>query len=80
MSQHLPAHLQAWMVVYVAGSEPEAYVVAGRLESEGIPAFVHQEPVGRAYGLTVGPLGEVKVLVHSDDYDQATANPTKLTI
>lgn len=61
------------MVVYVAYSEPEAYVVAGRLESEGIKAFVHQEPVGRAYGLSVGPLGEVKVLVHPQNYDTALA-------
>lgn len=59
------------MVVYVASSEPEAYVVAGRLQSEGIGTFVHQEPVGRAYGLTVGPLGEVKVLVHPEQYEQA---------
>jgi hypothetical protein len=59
------------MVVYVASNEPEAYVIAGRLQSEGIEAFVHQEPVGRAYGLSVGPLGEVKVLVRPDHYDQA---------
>jgi hypothetical protein len=62
-----------WMVVYVASSEPEAYIVAGRLQSEGIPTFVHQEPVGRAYGFSVGPLGEVKVLVNPEDYDQAVA-------
>jgi len=59
------------MVVYVAYSEPEAYIVAGRLQSEGIDAFVHQEPVGRAYGFSMGPLGEVKVLVRPEDYDQA---------
>ncbi len=59
------------MVVYVAYSEPEAYIVAGRLENEGIHALVHQEPVGRAYGITIGPLGEVKVLVNPDDYDRA---------
>lgn len=59
------------MVVYVAYSEPEAYVVAGRLKSEGVDSFVHQEPVGRAYGLSVGPLGEVKVMVRPDQYDQA---------
>ena len=61
------------MVVYIAHSEPEAYIVAGRLESEGIKAWVHQEPVGRAYGLSIGPLGEVKVLVSPEDYDQALA-------
>ena len=43
------------MVVYIANSEPEAYVVAGRLQNEGIPAIVHQEPVGRAYGLALVP-------------------------
>jgi hypothetical protein len=62
-----------WMVVYIAHSEPEAYIVTGRLQTEGIPAFVHQEPVGKAYGFTVGPLGEVKVLVSPGDYDQALA-------
>jgi hypothetical protein len=66
-------NINGWMVVYVAYSEPEAYVVKGRLESEGIGAFVHQEPIGRAYGLTVGPLGEVKVLVRAEEYDQALA-------
>lgn len=63
----------AWMVVYVASSEPEAYIVAGRLQSEGIKSLVHQEPAGRAYGFTVGPLGEVKVLVNPDDYERAQA-------
>lgn len=61
------------MVVHIAHSEPEAYIVAGRLQSEGIPTFVHQEPVGKAYGLSVGPLGEVKVLVRPEDFDQALA-------
>lgn len=66
-------NVNGWMVVYVAYSEPEAYVIVGRLESEGVEAFVHQEPVGRAYGFSVGPLGEVKVLVRAEDYDRALA-------
>ena len=61
----------AWMVAYVAYSEPEAYIVAGRLKSEGIDTFVHQEPVGSAYGIHIGKLGEVKVLVRPEDYDRA---------
>ncbi len=73
MSQRPIAQPDGWMVAYIASSEPEAYIVAGRLESEGIQAFVHQEPAGRAYGLTVGPLGEVKVLVLPEDYDTALA-------
>ena len=59
------------MVVYIATSEPEAYIVAGRLKSEGIETFVHQEPVAKAYGFTVGPFGEIKVLVGAEDYDRA---------
>ena len=59
------------MVVYIATSEPEAYIVAGRLKSEGIETFVHQEPIARAYGFSVGTLGEIKVLVGAEDYDQA---------
>ena len=62
-----------FMVVYVAGSDPEAHNVAGRLQSEGVPTWVHQEPVGSAYGITVGPLGEGRVLVRSDDYERALA-------
>jgi hypothetical protein len=63
----------AWMVVYIATSEPEAYIVAGRLKSEGIEAFVHQEPIAKAYGFSVGTLGEIKVLVSAEDYDRALA-------
>ncbi len=61
------------MVVYVATSEPEAYIVAGRLQSEGIEVFVHQEPIAKAYGFSVGTLGEIKVLVSPEDYDRALA-------
>jgi hypothetical protein len=60
-----------WMVVYTTYSSPEAYIIAGRLESEGIHAWVHQEPFGSAMGFTIGPLGEVKVVVYLDDYERA---------
>ena len=63
----------AWIVVYIATSDPEAYIVAGRLKSEGIETFVHQEPIAKAYGFSVGPLGEIKVLVGAEDYDRALA-------
>lgn len=52
-----------WEVVTVARGLAEAAIIRGRLETEGIPARVHQEPAGAAIGLTVGLLGEVKVLV-----------------
>jgi len=59
------------MVVYVAHSEPEAIIVAGRLQNEGIETFIHREPVGNVYGIYADPLGEVTVFVHPRDYDQA---------
>jgi hypothetical protein len=50
-------------VVFTANGMLEAETVKILLESFGIPAFTNQESAGAAYGLTVGPLGEVDVLV-----------------
>jgi hypothetical protein len=52
-----------WEVVAIAQGLAEAAIIQGRLEVEGIPARVHQEPAGVAIGLTVGLLGQAKVLV-----------------
>jgi hypothetical protein len=52
-----------WEVVAIANGLSEAAIIRGRLETESIPARVHQEPAGTALGLTIGLLGEVKVLV-----------------
>ena len=60
-----------WMVVYVSYNVVEAHIVAGRLQNEGIPAWVHQEPAGSAFGITFGPLGEVRVFVNYEDYERA---------
>jgi hypothetical protein len=62
-----------WMVAYTTYSLPEAHIVAGRLESEGIPAMVHQMPGANALGITVGVLGEITVLVQEQDYATAMA-------
>jgi hypothetical protein len=50
-------------VVFVANGLLEAESVKILLESFGIPAFTNQESAGTTYGLTVGPLGEVDILV-----------------
>jgi hypothetical protein len=52
-----------WEVVAVANGLAEAAIIRGRLEAEGIRAQVHQEPAGVAIGLTLGLLGQAKVLV-----------------
>jgi hypothetical protein len=60
-----------WMVLLETYNLAEAQVIAGRLEADSIPVMVHQEAAGRALGITVGALGEIKVLVHPADYERA---------
>ncbi len=58
-------------VVYVANGMLEAESVKILLESFGIPAYTNQESAGTVYGLTVGPLGEVEVVVPIDRLAEA---------
>jgi len=58
-------------VVYIANGMLEAESVRILLESFGIPAFVNQESAGTTYGLTVGSLGEVEVIVPLSKVDEA---------
>lgn len=58
-------------VVYVADGMLEAESVKILLESFGITAFVNQESAGTTYGLTVGILGEVDVIVPLTQVEEA---------
>jgi len=60
-----------WMVAYVTYDFHEAHIIAGRLQSEDIAAMVHQQPGANAMGIHIGRLGEIRVLVHPQDYDLA---------
>ncbi|GAB4531446.1 MAG: hypothetical protein OHK0046_52240 [Anaerolineae bacterium] len=60
-----------WMIVYIAQHVTEAHIVAGRLQTEGIPAMVDFMAGRDAIGLTIGRWGEVRVLVHPEDYEVA---------
>jgi hypothetical protein len=71
MSSKLSSETPQWMVVYTTYGLPEAHIVAGRLESEGIPAMVHQMPGANALGIRIGSLGEITVLVRAEDYATA---------
>ncbi|HJX03602.1 MAG TPA: DUF2007 domain-containing protein [Dehalococcoidia bacterium] len=53
----------ALTVVYLAYNLPEAEIVKGRLESEGIPVLLRYESAGLVYGITVDGLAQVKVCV-----------------
>ncbi len=59
-----------WIVVF-EGEMIKAQIVKGLLESEGIPANLQFEAIGKIYGFTVDGLGKVKVLVPEDRHDEA---------
>jgi hypothetical protein len=60
-----------WQVVAETMGLLPAQIIAGRLQSEGIPARAWQESVGQAYGLTAGPLGAGFVSVPDSYADEA---------
>lgn len=59
------------MVVLTTYNLGEAYIVAGRLESNDIPTSVVQEPAGSALGINIGTLGEIRLVVRAVDYERA---------
>jgi len=64
-----------WAVVFSTPSRPEAHIIVGRLESEGIPAIIHSE-VGRdALGIHIGRFGEIQVLV-----DESQAHDARMIL
>ncbi len=54
---------EKWELVIEVSGELQANLLRNLLEAQGIKVFLNQEGAGKAYGLTVGPLGEVQVLV-----------------
>lgn len=58
-------------VVYVANGQLEAETIRLFLEAHGISAFIFREGLGTTYGFTVGPLGEARVVVPTEQMDQA---------
>lgn len=61
------------VVVWEAANLMEAQVVKGRLESQGIPAFIRSEAAGVIYGITAGSLARADVLVPGPLADKAVA-------
>ena len=51
------------ITVYVASGQPEAQIIKGRLETEGIPTMLRYESAGLVYGLTIDGLGQVEIQV-----------------
>ena len=60
-----------WELITTVSGELQADLLRGLLEAEGIKVFLNQEGAGKAYGLTMGPLGEVQVLVPENQSEVA---------
>ena len=60
-----------WIVIYITHNLPEAHIIVGKLQSFDVPAMIHQEAGASAIGITLGNLGEIKILVSPADYDRA---------
>ena len=56
---------ETWEIVAEVYGEIQAEMLRGLLEAQGIPVTLNQEGAGRAYGLNVGPLGMVQIMVPS---------------
>jgi hypothetical protein len=59
-----------WVVIAIV-SWAEAEVMRSKLESAGIPCLLQRESAGAVIGITIGPLGEVRVLVPEPLADRA---------
>ncbi|MBC8527559.1 MAG: DUF2007 domain-containing protein [Candidatus Cloacimonetes bacterium] len=62
---------EKWVIIFYAQGQIEAFIIKGKLESNGIPVVLKQEAIGKIYGLTLDGLGEVKVLVPESYRDKA---------
>lgn len=59
-----------WIVIAVVGWA-EAEVIRSKLDAAGIPCILQREAVGVAFGITIGALGEVRVLAPEPLAEQA---------
>jgi len=57
--------------VYTASGMLHAMVIRGVLESAGIPVMLSYESVGPTYGITIGNIGQVRVMVPNEWGDEA---------
>lgn len=56
---------QEWVTIDEVQGELQAELLRSLLESQRIPVKLNQEGAGRAFGLSVGHLGTVQILVPS---------------
>lgn len=60
-----------WELITTVSGEFQADLLRNLLEAQGIKVFLNQEGAGKAVGLTLGPMGEVQVLVPDNQSEAA---------
>jgi hypothetical protein len=60
-----------WEVVEMVQGQLQAEILRGLLEAQQVKVWLNQEGAGAAYGITVGPLGTVEILVPASELAQA---------
>ena len=64
---------QSWVVVETVAGSLQAELLRGLLEAQEIEVILSQEGAGRAFGLEVGPMGEVQIMVSQQNSQRARA-------
>ncbi len=62
---------ESWEVITEVSGELQAGLLRNLLEAQGIKVFLNQEGAGRAVGLTLGPLGDVQIMVPEHQSQEA---------
>jgi hypothetical protein len=62
---------QSWEKIGAVAGDLQAEILKGLLEAQGIPVVLSQEGAGQTFGLTVGRMGEVEILVPTHLVPQA---------
>ncbi len=62
---------EPWVVVGEVAGTIQAEILRGLLQAQGISVQLGQEGAGRAYGLELGPLGTVRILVPPEEQAEA---------
>jgi len=62
---------EKWEVITTVSGELQADLLRNLLEAQGIKVFLSQEGAGKAVGLTMGPMGEVQILVPDKQSEMA---------
>lgn len=62
---------QKLVVAAKVHGDVHADILEGLLEAQDIPVMIAREGAARAYGITVGSLGEIDILVREEDLEAA---------